>query len=151
MRTMAEQGSETGDAAPHASEADRRGARIASEVKDWLGMDPLMVQDGFDLRRAAIDCAVAEFAPLDEVEGMLLSQMLTAHSMAMNCFRRTANPDHSDRVRASELLHAGRLIALCSRHADRLQRTRDWLERKAHYRQCKARFDAAGVPDWFVE
>ena len=47
--------------------------------------------------------------PDDELEGMLIAQMVAAHSAAMECYRRAMLPDQTFDGRESALKHAAKL------------------------------------------
>ena len=84
-------------------------------------------------RRCAITAATMEQAePLDEIEGMLLAQMVAAHSRGMGLIHKSLDPATLDgRQPDIQLLTATRLLTLARRQAYARMRYRDWLEERA--------------------
>ena len=84
-------------------------------------------------RRCAITAATMEQAePLDEIEGMLLSQMVAAHSRGMGLIHKSLDPATLDERQPNiQLLTATRLLTLARRQAYARMRYRDWLEERA--------------------
>ncbi|MFM9841993.1 MAG: hypothetical protein ACKVOI_03390 [Dongiaceae bacterium] len=84
-------------------------------------------------RRCAITAATMEQAePLDEIEGMLLAQMVAAHSRGMGLIHKSLDPATLDgRQPDIQLLTASRLLTLARRQAYARMRYRDWLEERA--------------------
>ena len=48
-------------------------------------------------------------SPRDELEGMMVAQLITAHNAAMDCYRRAAIPEQHAEARRENLAHAGKL------------------------------------------
>ena len=84
-------------------------------------------------RRCAITAAAMEQAgPLDEIEGMLLAQMIAAHSRGMGLIHKSLDPATLDERQPNiQLLTATRLLTLARRQAYARMRYRDWLEERA--------------------
>jgi hypothetical protein len=84
-------------------------------------------------RRCAITAATMDRAePLDEIEGMLLAQMVAAHSRGMGLIHKSLDPATFDeRLPGHHLLAATRLLTLARRQAYARMRYRDWLEERA--------------------
>jgi hypothetical protein len=84
-------------------------------------------------RRCAITAATMEQAePLDEIEGMLLAQMVAAHSRGMGLIHKSLDPATLDgRQPDIQLLTASRLLTLARRQTYARMRYRDWLEERA--------------------
>ena len=84
-------------------------------------------------RRCAITAAAMEEAePLDEIEGMLLAQMMAAHSRGMGLIHKSLDPANLDeRLPGHHILAATRLLTLARRQAYARMRYRDWLEERA--------------------
>jgi hypothetical protein len=57
----------------------------------------------------AAAAAMTGAKPTDELEGMLVAQMVAAHSAAMECYRRAMLPDQTFAGRESNLRHAVKL------------------------------------------
>ena len=100
------------------------GAHLVEQVCDgtWLGNsdDPIR---RMELAEASF-LALKELAPRDSVEGMLASQMISAHNAAMECFRRAMSPQQSLEGRESNLKHAEKLIKLYTQQIDALEKYR---------------------------
>lgn len=107
-------------------------ARVAEEVLLALRMSSYVPKQVFE-RRCAITAAAAEEAqPLDEIEGMLLAQMMAAHSRGMGLILKSLDPATFDeRLPGHHLLAATRLLTLARRQAYARMRYRDWLEERA--------------------
>src|SRR5262245_44449349 len=58
-------------------------ARIAEEVLLALRMTTYVPRQVYERRRVITSAVTAEAEPLDEIEGMLLAQMMAAHSRGM--------------------------------------------------------------------
>jgi hypothetical protein len=118
-------------------------ARIAEEVLMALRMTTYVPRQVFERRRAITAAAVAEAEPLDEIEGMLLAQMMAAHSRGMGLILKSLDPEPMDqRLPAIHLLAATRLLSLARRQSHARMRYRDWLEereRRARGERRKAR------------
>ena len=70
--------------------------------------------------------------PLDEIEGMLLAQMVAAHSRGMGLIHKSLDPATLDgRQPDIQLLTASRLLTLARRQTYARMRYRDWLEERA--------------------
>ena len=117
--------------------ANRTG-RIAREVEDCLGVEELPAGDMRKDRRVAVATALADIRPADEIEGMLTSQLLTVHGLAMDCARSARDSLKEERVRLSYMVHAARMISLYARHVDRIERRRDLAEWRAITAQERA-------------
>jgi hypothetical protein len=48
-------------------------------------------------------------SPRDELEGMMVAQLITAHNAAMECYRRAMIPEQHAEARRENLAHAGKL------------------------------------------
>jgi hypothetical protein len=48
-------------------------------------------------------------SPRDELEGMMVAQLITAHNAAMDCYRRAAIPEQHAEARRENLAQAGKL------------------------------------------
>ena len=132
-----------GNPAPTATEAKANGddrpyifqalpARVAEEVLLALRLSSYVPKQIFE-RRCAITAAAAEEAqPLDEIEGMLLAQMMAAHSRGMGLILKSLDPNNFDeRLPGHHLLAATRLLSLARRQSFARMRYRDWLEERA--------------------
>jgi hypothetical protein len=108
-----------------------------------LRMTTYVPRQVYERRRAITAAAVAEAEPLDEIEGMLLAQMMAAHSRGMGLILKSLDPDNPDqRLPAIHLLAATRLLSLARRQSYARMRYRDWLEereRRARDGRRKAR------------
>jgi hypothetical protein len=107
-------------------------ARMAEEALLALRMTSYVPRNVV-ARRCAITAATMEQAePLDEIEGMLLAQMVAAHSRGMGLIHKSLDPATLDgRQPDIQLLTATRLLTLARRQAYARMRYRDWLEERA--------------------
>ncbi len=114
--------------------------RVAEEVLLALRMSSYVPKQVFE-RRCAITAAAAEEAqPLDEIEGMLLAQMMAAHSRGMGLILKSFDPANFDeRLPGHHILAATRLLTLARRQAYARMRYRDWLEERARREKDKRR------------
>jgi hypothetical protein len=62
-----------------------------------------------DRQLAAATAALIGIHPLDELEGMLASQLIAAHNAAMECYRRAMISDQTLEGRRENLNHANKL------------------------------------------
>jgi hypothetical protein len=124
-----------------AARAQRPG-RIAREVQDCLGIDPVPTAESQDERRVAVATALADIAPGDEVEGMLTTHLLSTHALAMDCVRSASVGVADDRLRLAYMAQAGRLLSLYARSVDRLERRREWSEWRARAARERAQESA---------
>src|SRR5262245_40415554 len=107
-------------------------ARIAEEVLLALRMTTYVPRQVYERRRVITSAATVEAEPLDEIEGMLLAQMMAAHSRGMGLIHKSLDPDTLDeRLPAIHLLAATRLLSLARRHSYARMRYRDWLEERS--------------------
>lgn len=65
-----------------------------------------------------------DFAPVGEMERMLVSQMIGTHGAAMECLRRAMIPDQTFEGRDSNLKHAEKLLAIYAKQIDTLNKHR---------------------------
>lgn len=73
--------------------------------------------------KADID-TLRSFAPVGEMERMLVSQMIGTHGAAMECLRRAMIPDQSFEGRDSNLKHAEKLMSVYAKQVDTLNKHR---------------------------
>lgn len=73
---------------------------------------------------AAMIGAIAELAPRDEGERMLVAQMFATHEAAMECFRRAMLDEQSFEGRDMNLKHAEKLVGLYARQLEALDKHR---------------------------
>lgn len=106
-----------------------------SEDKDWNAVlanqvvNSLWIQDPNDeaVLKQQIHGAVrglVALAPRDEIEGMLIAQMIAAHSATMECFRRAMNKQQSFEGRNLNLTQANKLSRTYSTLTEALNRHR---------------------------
>jgi len=99
-------------------------ARLLVQALDALPI-PLELPEGEENRRLAAAMALMkEIAPRNGLEGMLAAQMVGVHGTAMDCLHRAMQPGQSGEVRNRELQHATRLLGLCARQIEALDRHR---------------------------
>lgn len=92
-------------------------------------VDTLIICPGeaADVRTAhqeSIITSLKRFAPRDEAEEMLASQIILAHDAAMNAFRIAAIPDQTFEGRDMHLNHAEKLAALYVKQLEALDKHR---------------------------
>ncbi|SIT58786.1 conserved hypothetical protein [Mesorhizobium prunaredense] len=78
----------------------------------------------------AILDALEGIAPRDELEGMMASQMIAAHSAAMECFRRAMLPNQTIIGRDENLGHANKLLRAFSSLVETFNRHRGKNQQK---------------------
>ena len=107
-------------------------ARMAEEALLALRMTSYVPRHVVERRCAITAAAMEEAGPLDEIEGMLLAQMMAAHSRGMGLIHKSLDPATLDeRLPNVQLLTATRLLTLARRQAYARMRYRDWLEERA--------------------
>ena len=107
-------------------------ARMAEEALLALRMTSYVPRQVVERRCAITAAAMEEAEPLDEIEGMLLAQMVAAHSRGMGLIHKSLDPATLDgRLPDIQLLTATRLLTLARRQAYARMRYRDWLEERA--------------------
>lgn len=61
-------------------------------------------------QQEAICDALLNVDPKDEIEAMMVSQMIAAHSAVMECYRRAMIPEQNMQSREDNLNHAGKMM-----------------------------------------
>jgi hypothetical protein len=106
-------------------------ARMAEEALLALRMTSYVPRQVVERRCAITAAAMEEAQPLDEIEGMLLAQMMAAHSRGMGLIHKSLDPANLDeRLPGHHILAATRLLTLARRQAYARMRYRDWLEKR---------------------
>jgi hypothetical protein len=106
--------------------------RMAEEVLLALRMMAHIPEQIFDRRRVITSAALDQAQPLDDLEGLLISQMMAAHSRGMGLIRKSLDPDYLDTpLPCAQILAAVRLLSLARRQNYARMRYRDWLEERA--------------------
>jgi hypothetical protein len=77
----------------------------------WLGHSD---ENGRKQQVIAIATAMIGANPADELEGMLVAQLVAAHSGTMECYRRAMLPNQTLDGRDSNLKHAAKLSRVCA-------------------------------------
>jgi hypothetical protein len=115
-------------------------ARMAEEALLALRMTSYVPRQVVERRCAITAAAMEEAEPLDEIEGMLLAQMMAAHSRGMGLIHKSLDPANLDeRLPGHHILAATRLLTLARRQAYARMRYRDWLEERARRAKDKRR------------
>ncbi len=98
--------------------------RLVSQVFETLWM-PAELSDEERLQRirAAI-AALRGIKPQDEVEGMLATQMVATHAIAMDCLARSMIQQPSFKGRDNNLRHAAKLLSIFAKQLETLNRYR---------------------------
>jgi hypothetical protein len=65
-------------------------------------------------------------SPRDELEGMMVAQLITAHNAVMDCYRRAAIPEQHAEARRENLAQAGKLSRTFAMLLEVLNRTLVW-------------------------
>ncbi len=106
--------------------------RMAEEALLALRMTSYVPRHVVERRCAITAAAMEQAGPLDEIEGMLLAQMVAAHSRGMGLIHKSLDPATLDERQPNiQLLTATRLLTLARRQAYARMRYRDWLEERA--------------------
>ena len=106
--------------------------RMAEEALLALRMTSYVPRHVVERRCAITAAAMEQAGPLDEIEGMLLAQMVAAHSRGMGLIHKSLDPATLDERQPNiQLLTASRLLTLARRQAYARMRYRDWLEERA--------------------
>ena len=125
--------------------------RLVTDVLTALSMGPYVPLEVYERRCTGVKSAIDQAAPADEIEGMLMAQMLTAHSRGLGFVRMSFTEEHIDeRIRCAYILAATRLLGLARRQLAALHRHRDLLderERRAKDRRRKRRRPPQ-PPEW---
>lgn len=79
--------------------------------------------------QAAID-TMANVAPRDELEAMLVAQMIAAHNIAMDCLRRAMLPEQTFEGREQNLKHGAKLMQLYEKQVAALDKRRGQGQQK---------------------
>lgn len=72
----------------------------------------------------AVCDALLNLDPKDEIEAMMVSQMIAAHSATMECFRRAMIPEQSMQSREDNLNHSSKMMRSFSALVDAFNRHR---------------------------
>jgi hypothetical protein len=88
----------------------------------WMPAD-LSEEERVRRVRAAI-AAMRGIKPQDEVEGMLATQMVATHAVAMECLRRSMIQEQTFVGRESSLRHAAKLLSIFAKQLETLNRNR---------------------------
>jgi hypothetical protein len=105
--------------------------RLINDVLTALSLGPYVPMDVYERRCTGVKSAIDQTEPADEIEGMLMAQMLTAHSRGLGFVRMSLTEEFIDeRVRCAYILAATRLLSLVRRQAYALARHRDWLAQR---------------------
>lgn len=100
------------------------GAHLVQQVFDGTCLRNIEDQEAqLDLLEPGF-LALKELAPRDSIEGMLVSQMISAHNAAMDCFGRAMTPEQTTQSRDMNLRHAEKLTKLYTDQIDALQKYR---------------------------
>jgi len=125
--------------------------RLVTDVKTALCLGPFVPMQVYERRCAAVDAAIDQTAPGDEIEGMLTAQMLASYSRGMGFIRKSLTEEYIDeRVRCAYILAATRLLSLHRRQLAALNRQREWNDewkRRAQDRRRKRR-KRRKPPEW---
>lgn len=105
--------------------AQERAQRVAMQLRDCLGLDPLQPQEVRDLTRMSVATALLDNLPGDEIDGMMTAHIMATHLFAMTCFKSVNQAPGDDRIRMQFLSQAGRLIALHGRQVEKLEQRRE--------------------------
>jgi hypothetical protein len=105
--------------------AQERAQRVAMQLRDCLGLDPLQPQEARDLARMSVATALLDSLPDDEIDGMMQAHIMATHLFAMTCFKSVNRTPGDDRIRMQFLSQAGRLIALHGRQVEKLEQRRE--------------------------
>ena len=125
--------------------------RLVTDVLTALSMGPYVPLEVYERRCTGVKSAIDQASPADEIEGMLMAQLLTAHSRGLGFIRMSLTEEFIDeRVRCAYILAATRLLSLARRHLAALNRHRDTMEeRKRHARdRRRQRRKQKQPPEW---
>jgi len=125
--------------------------RLVTDVLTALSMGPYVPLEVYERRCTGVKSAIDQASPADEIEGMLMAQLLTAHSRGLGFIRMSLTEEFIDeRVRCAYILAATRLLSLARRHLAALNRHRDTIEeRKRHARdRRRQRRKQKQPPEW---
>ncbi|TIL58620.1 MAG: hypothetical protein E5Y79_19125 [Mesorhizobium sp.] len=100
---------ESPPAIPAGASSDAWTDMLAEQTILTLWNDASSSEDRAKQLIAILD-ALERIAPRDELEGMMASQMIAAHSAAMECFRRAMLPTQTMVGRDENLGHANKLL-----------------------------------------
>ncbi len=78
-------------------------------------------------REARIQSAISMLQgikPTDEVEGMMATQMVATHNVAMDCIFKAMIPNQTFEGRDQNLKHAAKLLSICLRQIEVLDKHR---------------------------
>jgi len=125
--------------------------RLVSDVMTTLCLGPYVPLQVYERRCAAVDAAIDQTAPANEIEGMLTAQLVAAYSRGMGFIRKSLTEEYIDeRVRCAYILAATRLLSLHRRQLAALNRQREWNDewaRRAQDRRRKRR-KLRKPPEW---
>ena len=69
-------------------------------------------------------------SPRDELEGMMVAQLIAAHNVAMECYRRAAIPEQHAEARRENLAQPGKLSRTFAMLPEALNRHRGKASRR---------------------
>ena len=96
-------------------------------VQEIFDSSHFLNNDSEDVRMAKFKADIdtlRSFAPVSEMERMLVSQMIGTHGAAMECLRRAMIPDQSFEGRDTNLKHAEKLMSVYAKQVDTLNKHR---------------------------
>ncbi len=98
--------------------------RLVNQVHETLWMPAEVSEEERVLRIRAAIAAMRGIKPLDEIEGMLATQMVATHAAAMECLRRSMIQKQSFDGRDNNLRHAAKLLSIFAKQIETLNRNR---------------------------
>ncbi|MBC8451788.1 MAG: hypothetical protein H8D70_01030 [Rhodospirillaceae bacterium] len=104
----------TADLLAEAAETPVLRESLEAQTAAAVSPDQAALPEATASRRDAAVGLLQGVAPVDDVEGMLAAQMVSAHNAAMECLARAALPERTEGSRARDLRIGARLLAIYS-------------------------------------
>lgn len=114
---------------------------LENKVVNCLGLSPKMSAAERNERANAAMAAMRELAPRDPAEGLLVAQMVAAHSAGMDRLGRAANVDRPADATELHSRQAARLMGLFARQYDSLLRNRERTRRTVRVEHVRLTVD----------
>ena len=94
------------------------------KVVKALSMPPNFSEEEFLVELKCIIALLRGIKPLDEVEGLLATQMIATYNSAMECLRLAMIPNQTFEGRDMNLKHAEKLLSIFTKQLETLNRNR---------------------------